>query len=288
MRQRTQSADDAKFREALSNMRYKACTPADIAFLRTLMSSEIPGRSSVNEKQFRNASIITNLNSQKDEINRLGSQRFATETGQNLTHLFSIDTVSSNQQKKNFITRKKCSIKHNPIPEKIQQALWEQPTCANTKLIPGKLSICLGMPIMIQNNAATEMCITKGQEAIVHAWDSHKTPEGRDVLDTLFVKLTNPPTPVKLDGLLLNVIPLTRTCVTTSCQLPDDTSLMVSRSQVEALLNFAMTDYASQGKTRPDNVVDLSQLPYTSKLLHPFIKKCHCRWNSNPEHHSSE
>ena len=264
MRQRTQSADDAKFREALSNMRYKACTPADIAFLRTLVSSEIPGRSSVNEKRFRNISIITNLNSQKDEINCLGSQRFATETGQNLTHFYSIDTVPSNkseedQQKKKFIACQKRSIKYNSIPEKIQQALWEQPTCANTKLIPGKLSICLGMPVMIRNNAATEMCITKGQEATVHAWDSHKTPEGRDVLDTLFVELTNPPTPVKLDGLPVNVVPLTRTSVTTSCRLADDTSLTVSRSQVEALPNFSMTDYASQGKTHPDNVVDLSQ-----------------------------
>jgi Helitron helicase-like domain at N-terminus/PIF1-like helicase len=265
MRQRTQSADDAKFREALSNMRYKSCTPADIAFLRTLISSEMPGRSSVNEKQFRNVSIITNLNSQKDEINRLGGQRFAKETGQNLMHFFSIDTVPSSnesegdEQKNKFTTHRKRSIKYNSIPAKIQEALWEQPTCANTKLIPGKLSICLGMPIMIRNNAATEMCITKGQEAIVHAWDSHKAADGRDVLDTLFVELTNPPTPVKLDGLPLNVIPLTRTSVTTSCRLPDDTSLTVSRSQVEALPNFAMTDYASQGKTRPYNVVDLSQ-----------------------------
>ena len=264
MRQRTQSINDAKFREALSNMRYKACTPADITFLKTLISSEMPGRSSVNEKQFRNVSIITNLNSQKDEINRLGSQRFAAETGQNLTHFYSIDTVASNeseedQQKKSFNVRRKRSTKHNSIPEKIQQALWEQPTCANTKLIPGKLSICLGMPIMIRNNAATEMCITKGQEATVHAWDSHKTAEGRDVLDTLFVELTNPPTPVQLDGLPLNVIPLTRTSVTTNCRLPDDTSLTVSRSQVEAMPNFAMTDYASQGKTRPYNVVELSQ-----------------------------
>ena len=112
---------------------------------------------------------------------------------------------------------------------------------------------------MIRNNAATEMCITKGQEATVHAWDSHKTAEGRDVLDTLFVELTNPPTPVQLDGLPLNVIPLTRTSVTTNCRLPDDTSLTVSRSQVEAMPNFAMTDYASQGKTRPYNVVELSQ-----------------------------
>jgi hypothetical protein len=264
MRQRTQSTNDAKFREALSNMRYKACTPSDIAFLRTLISSEIPGRSSVNEKQFRNISIITNLNSQKDEINRLGSQRFATETGQNLTHFYSIDTVASNeseeeQQKKKNNAHRKRSVKYNSIPENIQQALWEQPTCANTKLIPGKLSICLGMPIMIRNNAATEMCITKGQEATVHAWDSHQTAEGRDVLDTLFVELTNPPTPVKLDGLPLNVIPLTRTSVATSCRLPDDTSLTVSRSQVEAMPNFAMTDYASQGKTRPYNVVELSQ-----------------------------
>jgi hypothetical protein len=60
---------------------------------------------------------------------------------------------------------------------------------------------------------------------------------------------------VKLDGLPLNVVPLTRTSVTTSCRLPDDTSLTVSRSQVEAMQNFAMTDYASQGKTRSLNLV---------------------------------
>jgi len=54
-------------------------------------------------------------------------------------------------------------------------------------------------------------------------------------------------------------VPLTRTSVTTSCRLTDDTSISVSRSQVEALPNFAMTDYASQGKTRPFNVVDLTQ-----------------------------
>ena len=37
--------------------------------------------------------------------------------------------------------------KHGLIPVEIQNALWEQPTCANTKLIPGKLSICIGMPV---------------------------------------------------------------------------------------------------------------------------------------------
>lgn len=118
-------------------------------------------------------SIITNLNSQKDEINRLGSLRFADETSQTLTHFFSIDSVTSNepeqeQQRKNYTAGRKRSVKYGSIPEPIQHALWEQPTCANSKLIPGKLSICVGMPVMICNNAATEMGITKGQEAIVH------------------------------------------------------------------------------------------------------------------------
>ena len=93
MCQRSQSEDDAKFHEALSNMRYKACTPADIAFLKSRVSSELPGHSNVKEKQFRNVSIITSLNSQKDEINRLGSERFASETNQPLTDFYSIDTV---------------------------------------------------------------------------------------------------------------------------------------------------------------------------------------------------
>ena len=265
MRQCAQSAEDAQFREALTNMRYKACTPNDIAFLKKRISSELPGRASVNQKNFRNVSIITNLNSQKDEINRLGSLRFAAETGQKLTHLFSIDSIVStskdpeDRQQRKFTVGRKRTVKHGSIPEAIQQALWEQPTCANSKLIPGKLSICVGMPVMIRNNAATEMGITKGQEAIVHAWDSHKTADGRDVLDTLFVELSNPPVPVKLDDLPLNVIPLTRTSVTTCCRLPDDSCLTVSRSQVEVLPNFAMTDYASQGKTRLYNVTDLSQ-----------------------------
>ncbi|KAF8219038.1 hypothetical protein L208DRAFT_1213233, partial [Tricholoma matsutake] len=35
-------------------------------------------------------------------------------------------------------------------------------------------------------------------------------------------------------------------------------TINISRSQVEVLPNFAMTDYTSQGKTRPFNVVDLS------------------------------
>ena len=124
MRQCTQSANNAKFRTALSNMRYKACTPADIAFLKSQISSMLPGRPNVNEKQFRDVSIITNLNSQKDEINRLGTQRFAAETNQELHDFFSIDTIPSKEPHKHHSWKgipagKLCSVKQGKIPTDI-------------------------------------------------------------------------------------------------------------------------------------------------------------------------
>jgi len=45
------------------------------------------------------------------------------------------------------------------------------------------------MPVMIRNNDATELCITKGQEGFVVGWQAEKGPHGKRVLDTLFVKL---------------------------------------------------------------------------------------------------
>src|SRR6188768_4143494 len=77
-------------------MRYKACTPDDLAFLRTRISSLAPGRSSICDDNFRNVSIITGTNLHKDEINRLGAIRFAEETNQTLTHFYSDDSVKVN------------------------------------------------------------------------------------------------------------------------------------------------------------------------------------------------
>jgi hypothetical protein len=101
--------------------------------------------------------------------------------------------------------------------------------------------------------------MTKGQEATVYSWEYSKGQEGSNHLETLFLKLINPAQPVQLPDLPLNVVPLIKTATNTSCQLTDDTSLVICRNQVEALPNFAMTDYASQGKTRDVNVVDLGE-----------------------------
>ncbi|KAJ6522930.1 hypothetical protein DFH09DRAFT_938153 [Mycena vulgaris] len=116
----------------------------------------------------------------------------------------------------------------------------------------------MGMPVMLRSNDATEMCITKGQEGAVVGWDESIGPIGQRILDTLFVKLINPPRDIQVEGLPINVVPLVRTVSHITVLLEDDTLLSVLREQIVALINFGMTDYTSQGKSRPWNVVELA------------------------------
>ena len=94
MRQKTQSSEDAEFRTALGNMRYAQCTQDDIDFLMTLIAGKNTGQPNIaKKKRFRYVSIITELNSQKDQLNKLGSLRFEMETGQKLTDFYSDDEL---------------------------------------------------------------------------------------------------------------------------------------------------------------------------------------------------
>ena len=136
--------------------------------------------------------------------------------------------------------------------------LWNLSHSSADKPVAGKLSLCIGLPVMIKSNVATELCITNGQEATVVGWQTSTGKQKQQILDVLFVKLKSPPKTIQVDGLPENVVPLTRSTVGITCKLPNDVTASISRSQVEILPNFSMTDFASQGKTRPYNPVDLN------------------------------
>ena len=257
MRQTKQSAEDGKLRTCLENMRYKACTPDDIAFLRTRISSSVPGRPSICHEQFRDVSIITGTNLYKDEINKLGAIRFAQETGQSLTNFFSDDSPRVTQADPDEVKGVKRVAE---LTSEMKDGLWSQPPSSTDKHIAGKLSLCIGLPVMIRYNFATEMCMTRGQEGFVHGWQSKTGSSGQSVLDTLFVKLKDPPSHVQVPGLPENVVPVYPTTTNVRVTLPNDEKYYVAHTQVEVLVNFAMTDFASQGKTRPYNVSDLNNL----------------------------
>ncbi|KAH7903717.1 hypothetical protein BJ138DRAFT_1020204 [Hygrophoropsis aurantiaca] len=258
MRQNVQSTNDAKLRKALENMRYKACTEDDIAFLCSRIASDSLDGPSLRDPKFRDVSIITAWNSQKDRINELGAVRFAADHGQELVSFFSDDKWAESDQSIHHSAKKSKQVAHcsDIIGIEDQKALWELSAHTSDHL-PAKLDLCIGMPIMIRHNDATELCITKGQEGIVAGWQVGTGTKGQQVLDTLFVKLVNPPTDVQIEGLPANVVPIPRSTTTVAVHLQNDSIKRVVRQQVNILHNFAMTDYTSQGKTRPYNVVDL-------------------------------
>jgi len=214
MRQKTQTPEDAKFRSALVNMRYGRCSPENIQFLRTRMAGKRPDQPNVASKNFRNVPIICGIHSQKDQLNILGCQRFADDTEQSLTNFYSIDKWGKQKDpadksaKSMMKSKSNSNILHqsSEIEFDDQREIWKMRPGA-TDNIAGKLSLCLGMPVMLRNNDATELCITKGQEGHVVGWQSYKAVFRKSILDTLFVQLDNPPKLVQIPGLPNNVVP---------------------------------------------------------------------------------
>jgi hypothetical protein len=87
----------------------------------------------------------------------------------------------------------------------------------------GKLSLCIGMPVMIRNNDATELCITNGPRRIL--WLDGSQYEDlmvKLVLDTSFVELYKPPQQIQIPGLPKNVVPIMKVTKTVDCVFPSD------------------------------------------------------------------
>src|SRR5258705_1835709 len=130
----------------------------------------------------------------------------------------------------------------NEISPALQKIIWNLPHSA-TNHFPGKLLLCIGMPVIIRNNDATELCITKGQESHVVGWQAGKGIHGQLALNTLFIILQKI---IKIDGLPANVVPITRGSKNIECTFSSDLKEHIHRSQVWVLPNFSMTDYTSQ------------------------------------------
>jgi hypothetical protein len=188
----------------------------------------------------------------------LGNINFAQHTGQQLVDFYSEDSSKSSDDIEKVRRKGKAKKMSTKLNAAQQEKLWNLPHSCADKPVPGRLSICLGLPVMIKCNVATELCITNGQEATVVGWQMTKGQHNQQMLDVLYVKLKAPPKSVQIIGLEGNIVPLTRSTINMTCKLPDGNRVSISRSQVEVLPNFAMTDFASQGKTRQYNPVDLN------------------------------
>ncbi|RPD67887.1 hypothetical protein L226DRAFT_423547, partial [Lentinus tigrinus ALCF2SS1-7] len=261
MRQWSQTAEDAKLRTALENLWYQACTPQDIKLIQSRVAGHGPGRPKLNQPRFQDVSVITSWNTYRDKINELGCERFAKENDQTLSTFYSVDKLGSETDSSD-LPRRRRKDKVNPsratniVNSELQDMLWDL-SHHQSEHHPGKLSLCIGLPVMIKVNEATECCVTNGAEGVVVGWTSRPISEDKVALDTLFVKLTAAPSKVQVKGLPENVIPLVHQTRKVKCKLPNGKLIEINRDQVPVVPNFAMTDFASQGRTRPNNVCDI-------------------------------
>ncbi|EJD38105.1 hypothetical protein AURDEDRAFT_23898, partial [Auricularia subglabra TFB-10046 SS5] len=257
MRQRELSEADDKFRTALINMRHKQCTADDVAFLNGLVVGPTDAR--LEDWKYRHVSVITGMNAHRDAINDLGCEKFARDVSEPLEMFYSIDNVENSEKDESGRKVRGRQRWLADISSQMRDVLWTLPHYDSSN-VPGILRICRGMPVIIKKNVATECGVTNGGEGVIVDWMAKSLPDGRRALDVLFVRLTNGCVSVQVDNLPPNVVPICAEDATVRCVLPDDTTLTIRRRQVPVLPNFSMTDYASQGKTRLYNVVDLNNL----------------------------
>ncbi|KAF8574351.1 hypothetical protein K439DRAFT_1312009, partial [Ramaria rubella] len=157
MRQWSQTREDIKFRAALENMRYKDCTSDDINLLHSLCSKSSPDKRKLEQARFRHVSIITSRNRYRDKINEIGTQKFAEKTNQKLVDLHSIDTLTTMGIRSKLGLKKGEKLPSADAQNKKgtnsakQRVLWNLPPDMNDHKA-GKLSLCLGMPVLIKKN----------------------------------------------------------------------------------------------------------------------------------------
>ncbi|KAJ3551910.1 hypothetical protein NM688_g4438 [Phlebia brevispora] len=278
MRQNSVKAEDRAFGVALQNMRYGACTAADIRLLKSRISNIGKDRPHIGDPRFRNVAIITGRNVARDAINEVSCERFARERGLTLTNFMSRDTWGSGKLADSLRqTLRDAEHTYEPtrnsncISRAMQLRLWDLPP-ADTDNLAGRLRLCAGMPVLLKRNVATELGATNGSEAIVVGWNEDENTYGDKYLNTLFVRLVKPTHRIHLKGLPENVIPVVASTIRIDCRMPHGKSVPVVRRQVEVLPDFSMTDFNSQGHTRPWNPVDLSQC-YTQQSIYTALSR---------------
>lgn len=84
--------------------------------------------------------------------------------------------------------------------------------------------------MLIRNNNATDLCITRGQEARVVRWTSQRMQLDHHRLEVIYAELIKPPHGIYVPNLPKNMVPLTRPSETVEARLSTDEYLYISCS----------------------------------------------------------
>ena len=225
--------------KAINQARYASCDEDSIKTIKSVMISEPSNKVDITNPMFSFQSIITPRCKFRDQVNTIMSKKFDSTFGNNSITFYSMD-----------------KLQLGTMTDTFQNMLWDL-NDDEVENHPGKLTLCVNKPVTIKYNYDTSHCITNSAEGTVHSWDGYEK-DGHNYLNVLYIKLTGKGHDMKYhEHLPLGVVPLTP--ITRNFTIKIKKKLVtVRRTQVAAILNFAITDYGSQGKSRPWNIFSVA------------------------------
>ncbi|KAI9335555.1 hypothetical protein BDR26DRAFT_790047, partial [Obelidium mucronatum] len=228
----------------LNQMCVGACDVHSLALFQSCMLQHPSCVVNMNDPSFWPVSILSTRNKRRDYVNDAGVKKFSIIQQQELVTFCSLDTYTDSAKRRKF------------LPASIQAALWEMPPTL-TEHIAGLLRLCYGLPVLIKRNLSVGSGVTNGAEGFVVGWTSfdHQHYPGMNILDVLYVKLIGKYAETVFDQALgPGIVPIVPVSNAITVDIPGHGLCRISRRMHQVLPNFAMTDYASQGKGRQYNL----------------------------------
>jgi hypothetical protein len=219
--------NDARLLEILRHWKSGKMRPED---WRTL-NSRILGRTE-NKPDINSTPIIVSRNSLRHQINQVFSEQFQGE-------------------KFTFDAKDTCSSKNlsdYPILRKQLLNLSDVP-------LIGQLTIFVSMKVMLTQNIATKIGLSKGTKGRVIGWNNEVILIHSD-LDIA----------QRFPGLEPNVVPIRRTISRFKIQ-----DMKINRSQFPIIPCYCITDYRSQGDTYSSVIIDLRVPPNGGWCLYEAV-----------------
>ena len=225
--------------KAINQARYASCDADSIKTIKSVLMSEPCNIIDITNPMFSFQSIITPRCKFRDNVNIVMSRKFDITFNRKSILFYSLDKLQVGTMTSSF-----------------QEMLWKL-NDDDTENHPGRLSLSVHKPVTIKYNYDTAHGITNSAEGTVHSWDGYEK-NGRNYLNVLYIKLTGKGHDKKYHDLLpIGVVPLTPITRNFVVKIQKK-SVIVRRTQIAAILNFAITDYGSQGKSRPWNIFSVT------------------------------
>jgi len=254
--EKQQRIDDELWVQILSRSREGACTEADIHEIRKLILTnpqcDVPD---FGREPWNKAVLVTPRNCVRAAWNRAAVRRHCKETGE-LLYIFDTEDTVGNER----------------VPTNMEQkAILASMKLDDTRKLPFRVEVAIGMEVMVTLNIATEADLANGSRGKIKdiVLDPREALCDMDLGEDGVVWLQYPPAMILFQpfhhefppfpGLDPGLIPIFPSELSFSISYRGKSATKIIRRQYPLSAAYAFTDHKAQGQTIPYVIVDIGK-----------------------------